>query len=87
MTRKFTEPSHFYLLVIENTIHIQTQEYLDKNGLLYRYQSDFCASFSTDSYGFYFERNGQNILHWNDSSCPTKTIRHRTFITVEMFWF
>ena len=48
VTRKFTEPSH-YLLVIENTILIQTQEYLDKNGLLYRYQSDFCASFSTDS--------------------------------------
>ena len=35
--------------IIEKTIQIQTQEYLDKNGLLYKYQSGFRANFSTDS--------------------------------------
>ena len=35
--------------IIEKTVQIQTQEYLDKNGLLYKYQSGFCANFSTDS--------------------------------------
>ena len=35
--------------IIETTIQIQTQEYLDKNGLLYKYQSGFRANFSTDS--------------------------------------
>ena len=35
--------------VIEKTIQIQTQEYLDKNDLLYKYQSGFRANFSTDS--------------------------------------
>ena len=35
--------------IIEKTIQIQTQEYLDKSGLLYKYQSGFCAIFSTDS--------------------------------------
>ena len=35
--------------IIEKTIQIQTQEYLDKNGLLYKYQSGFCTNFSTDS--------------------------------------
>ena len=34
---------------IEKTIQIQTQKYSDKNGLLYKYQSGFCANFSTDS--------------------------------------
>ena len=34
---------------IEKTIHIQTQEYLDKSNLLYKYQSSFYVSFSTDS--------------------------------------
>ena len=33
----------------EKTIQIQTQEDLDKNDLLYKYQSGFCATFSTDS--------------------------------------
>ena len=36
--------------IIEETIQIQIQEYLDKNVLLYKYQSGFCAKFSTDSY-------------------------------------
>ena len=31
------------------TIQIQTQEYLDKNGLLYKYQSGFRENFSMDS--------------------------------------
>ena len=31
----------------EETIQIQIQEYLDKNGLLYKYQSSFHANFST----------------------------------------
>ena len=35
--------------IIEKTIQIQTQEYLDKNDLLYKYQSGFRANFSTDS--------------------------------------
>ena len=35
--------------IIEKTIQIQTQENLDKNDLLYKYQSGFRANFSTDS--------------------------------------
>ena len=35
--------------VIQKTILIQTQEYLDKNGLPYSYQAGFRANFSTDS--------------------------------------
>ena len=35
--------------IIEITIQVQTQEYLDKNGLLYKYQSGFYANFSMDS--------------------------------------
>ena len=35
--------------IIEKTIQIQTQEHLDKNGLLYKYQSGFRANFSMDS--------------------------------------
>ena len=34
--------------IIEKTIQIQMQEYLDKNGLLYKYQSGFQVNFSTD---------------------------------------
>ena len=35
--------------LIEKAIHLQTQEYLDKNGLLYKFQSGFRKNFSTDS--------------------------------------
>ena len=35
--------------IIEKTILIQTQEDLDNNDLLYKYQSGFSANFSTDS--------------------------------------
>ena len=35
--------------IIEKTIHLQTQDYLNRNGLLYKYQSGFRANFSTDS--------------------------------------
>ena len=35
--------------LIEKAIHIQTQEYLDKHGLLYKFQSGFRKNFSTDS--------------------------------------
>ena len=35
--------------IIEKTIQIQTQKYLDKNGLPYKCQSGFRANFSTDS--------------------------------------
>ena len=35
--------------IIEKNIKIQTQEYLDKNGLLYKYKSGFRANFSTES--------------------------------------
>ena len=34
--------------IIEKTIQIQTQEYLDKNGLLCKDESGFCTNFSTD---------------------------------------
>ena len=52
--------------IIGKTIHVQTQEYLNKNGLLCKYQSGFRASFSADScymdsYELYFER----ISHWD----------------------
>ena len=40
--------------IIEKTIQIQTQEYLDKNDLLYKYQSGFHANFSMDSCLFQF---------------------------------
>ena len=36
--------------IIEETIQIQIQEYLDKNVLLYKCQSGFCTKFSKDSY-------------------------------------
>ena len=35
--------------LIEKAIYIQTQEYLDKHGLLYKFQSGFRKKFSTDS--------------------------------------
>ena len=35
--------------LIEKAIHIQTQEYLDKHGLLYKFQSGFSKKISTDS--------------------------------------
>ena len=35
--------------IMEETIQIRTQWYLDKSGLLYRYQSGFRANLSTDS--------------------------------------
>ena len=35
--------------IIEKTTQIQTQKYLDKNGLLYKYQSGFCTNLSMDS--------------------------------------
>ena len=35
--------------VKQKTIQIQTQEYLDKNDLLYKYQSGFRTNFSMDS--------------------------------------
>ena len=65
--------------IIEKTICIETQEYLDKNGPLYKYQSGFLPKFSADScatYGFYFERNGHRISHWDDPSWPTKSVWH-----------
>ena len=52
-----TDPKHYrpYSLLpllsklIEKAIHIQTQEYLDRHGLLYKFQSGFRKKFSTDS--------------------------------------
>ena len=35
--------------LIAKPIHIQTQEYLDKNGFIYKFQSGFRKNFSTDS--------------------------------------
>ena len=34
--------------LIEKAIHIQTQEYLGKNDLIYKFQSGFRKTFSTD---------------------------------------
>ena len=34
---------------IEKAVHIQMQEYLDKNGLIYKFQSGFRKNFSTGS--------------------------------------
>ena len=39
----------FISKLIEKVIHIQTQEYQDKNGLIYKFQSGFRKNFSTDS--------------------------------------
>ena len=39
----------FISKLIEKVIHKQTQEYLDKNGLIYKFQSSFRKIFSTDS--------------------------------------
>ena len=35
--------------IIEKIIQIQIQEHIDKHGLLYKYQSGFCANFLTNS--------------------------------------
>ena len=35
--------------IIEKVIHDQTQHFLNKNDIIYRYQSGFRKSFSTDS--------------------------------------
>ena len=40
---------HLISKLIEKAIHIQTQEYLDKNGLIYKFQSGSRKIFSTDS--------------------------------------
>ena len=45
-------PISLFLLiskVIEKSIHDQTQDYLQRNGLLYIYQSDFRENYSTDT--------------------------------------
>ena len=39
----------FVSKIIEKPFHIQMQEYLDKNGLLYKYQSGFRTNFSANS--------------------------------------
>ena len=53
-----TDPKNYCLIsllalvskIIENVIHDQTQSFLDKNDIIYRYQSGFRNFFSTDSY-------------------------------------
>ena len=35
--------------LIEKAIHIQTQDYQDRNGLIYKFQSGFRKIFSSDS--------------------------------------
>ena len=49
------------------------EEYLDKNGLHYKYQTGVRVNISTDScllqlqfLGFQFKRNGKRISHWYD---------------------
>ena len=52
-----TDPKNYRLIslfpliskVIEKAIHLQTQEYLDKNDLIYKFQSGFRKNFSIDS--------------------------------------
>ena len=56
--------------IIDKTVHIQTQEYLDENDLLCKYQSGFRTNFSTDfCLVLYSEKNGQRMSHWDDLSC------------------
>ena len=39
--------------MIKKVVHDQTQRFLDKNNIIYRYQSGFRKFFSTDSCMFY----------------------------------
>ena len=57
---------------MEKTIHIQTQEYLDKNGLFYKYRSGFCTNFSMD---FYIVQLTNLILRGMDKVFPTRMIQ------------
>ena len=57
--------------MIEITIQIQTQGYLDKNGLLYKYQSGFCSNLSTD---FCLEQYTDFILREMDKRFHTGLI-------------
>ena len=57
--------------IIEITIQIQTQEYLDKNGLLYKYQSGFRSNLSTD---FCLEQYTDFILREMDKRFHTGMI-------------
>ena len=82
--------------IIEKTIQIQTQEYLDKDGLFDKHQSGFSREFINGflpctTYPFYFERNGQSISHWDGPRWPTKSVWHiksyRTFVNNGMYGF
>ena len=69
--------------IIEKTIQIQTQKYLDKSSLLYKYQSGFLTNFSTDFYlvqltnfvlrGMDKESHTGMILVWHIRSHPIFT--------------
>ena len=69
--------------IIEKTIHIQTQEYLDKDGLLYKYQSGFPSNLSTD---FCLEQYTDFILRGMDKRFHTGMILaelQKTFDTLD----
>ena len=69
--------------IIEKTIHIQTQEYLDKDGLLYKYQSGFRSNLSTD---FCLEQYTDFILRGMDKRFHTGMILaelQKTFDTLD----
>ena len=80
--------------IIDKTIQIQIQEYVNKNGLLYKYQLDFPANFSTDSC---LVQLNDFILRGIDKRFQTvmilvdlqKTLDHtvRTFTNNGMYWF
>ena len=57
--------------ITEKTIYIQTQEYLDKNELLYKYQSGFRINISTD---FCIVHLTDFILRKMDKGCHTGMI-------------
>ena len=54
---------------------------LDKNGLLYKYQSGFYANFSTESCfvqltDFIFGEMEKSVSHWDDPGWPAKSVLH-----------
>ena len=80
--------------ILEETVQIQTQECLNKNGLFYKYQSGFCANFST---GFCLVQLTDFVLRGIDEGVHTRMIlvdlkklfdtlrSHRTFTKNGMY--
>ena len=79
--------------LVKNLIDIQTQEYLDKNGLLYKYQSGFRAIFFSIRVFFhgYWQLTGQHgkggdhLLYHSTNSTGSRTFR-LLFPTLHARW-